>query len=153
MTFLWCSIAYPVKLCVMKSNNIGFSLVELLVAVTIATSAIAITHLIYANFVDFEMRSVKKLNTLKLVLSAKEKIINQLELDELSGEVMIADRKCIWQSKLAEEYDSNRFDIDRGGYVRGEFQYKLVKADFFCELENEKQTENFSFKHLLWSKR
>ncbi|KJY95000.1 prepilin-type N-terminal cleavage/methylation domain-containing protein [Pseudoalteromonas ruthenica] len=133
-------------------NNIkGFSLVELLVAVTIATMAIALTQLIYSNFVNFEIKASKRINELESVLTLRDEIIIALEDEQRSGTIELLGKQCNWSSEKREQYTPSRFDIDAGGYINSRYSYQLIDVEFSC-VKDDVSSQTFKFTHLLWLK-
>lgn len=133
----------------MKANA-GFSLVELLIAVTIAVSSIAITQTIYSGYVAFEFKSKRKLKMLSIVPVVKDKIELELINSKKAGEVNISEYRCPWDIKELEQYQPLEFDPDRGGQIARPFEYYLYTIEFYCVNSQERNSQTYNFKSLQW---
>lgn len=136
----------------MKVND-GFSLVELLIAVTIAVSSIAITQTIYSSYVAFEFKSKRKLKLLSIVPVVKDKIELELIKSKKAGEVSMYEFRCPWSITESEQYQPLEFDPDKGGQIERPFEYFLYTVEFHCVNLQERNSQTYNFKSLQWLKK
>lgn len=116
-----------------KKQLIGFSLIELLIAVSIITMTIALTNVIYANYVQndkrFSSRSEMYADLLELTDEVRELIKSA---NDEKGEVTLNSTKCDWQLVRSEEKQGMSFDLETGRTSSVGVSYFLITTELTC---------------------
>lgn len=117
-----------------KKQLAGFSLIELLIAVSIITMTIALTNVIYANFVQndqrFSARSEMYADLLELTDEVRELVKNS---DDDKGKLTLNDTECEWLVISTDEKQGMSFDLETGRASSGGINYLLITTELTCD--------------------
>lgn len=117
-----------------KKQLTGFSLIELLIAVSIITMTIALTNVIYANFVQndqrFSSRSEMYADLLELTDEVRELVKNS---DDDKGKLTLNDTECEWLVIRTDEKQGMSFDLETGRASSGGINYLLITTELTCD--------------------
>ncbi|TMO83630.1 type IV pilin protein [Pseudoalteromonas spongiae] len=117
-----------------KRQLAGFSLIELLIAVSIITMTIALTNVIYANFVQndqrFSARSEMYADLLELTDEVRELVKNS---DDDKGKLILNDTECEWLVIRTDEKQGMSFDLETGRASSGGINYLLITTELTCD--------------------
>lgn len=117
-----------------KKQLTGFSLIELLIAVSIITMTIALTNVIYANFVQndqrFSTRSEMYSDLLELTDEVRELVKNS---DDDKGKLTLNDTECEWLVIRTDEKQGMSFDLETGRASSGGINYLLITTELTCD--------------------
>jgi prepilin-type N-terminal cleavage/methylation domain-containing protein len=117
-----------------KKQLTGFSLIELLIAVSIITMTIALTNVIYANFVQndqrFSTRSEMYADLLELTDEVRELVKNS---DDDKGKLTLNDTECEWLVIRTDEKQGMSFDLETGRASSGGINYLLITTELTCD--------------------
>lgn len=117
-----------------KKQLAGFSLIELLIAVSIITMTIALTNVIYANFVQndkrFSARSEMYADLLELTDEVRELVKNS---DDDKGKLTLNDTECEWLVIRTDEKQGMSFDLETGRASSGGINYLLITTELTCD--------------------
>ncbi|MFY8352762.1 type IV pilin protein [Pseudoalteromonas sp. SSM20] len=120
-----------------KKQLTGFSLIELLIAVSIITMTIALTNVIYANFVQndqrFSARSEMYADLLELTDEVREVVKNS---EDEKGKGTLNSTECDWQIVRSDKKKGFNFDLETGKTTSGGVNYFLQAIELSCKNNN-----------------
>ncbi|WP_462159451.1 type II secretion system protein [Pseudoalteromonas sp. GB56] len=121
-----------------KSKSNGFTLIELLVAITIISSVIAISTVVYSNYLLNDRRFAESSELYSDLLEASDSIREQVKaFREESGSVKINETSCDWSTKEKTTETQTTFDFVTGQLSSGGTKFTLVQLIISCQNGNK----------------
>ncbi len=122
-----------------KIRDSGFSLIELLISVTIITMTIALTNLIYANYVQNDIRFASRSDLYMELPDLVEQIRHKIKQEYLEkGELIHNQTVCNWTTENKQEAGTVSFNAEIGKAVNSAEQMYLYHLLVNCELAEYK---------------
>ena len=118
-----------------KIKGSGFSLIELLISVTIITMTIALTNLIYANYVQNDIRFANRSGLYLELPDAVEQIRQKVQQEfQERGELTHNQTVCHWTTENKLEGSKISFNAEAGKAVSSADKMYLYQVLVSCEL-------------------
>lgn len=111
----------------------GFSLIELLIAVTIITMTIALTNVVYANYVQNDQRFNNRNELYADLLEVSDQIRILIQEDSIKkGLVKVNNTNCDWLVVDSKSKQGLNFDLETGSVSGGGITYYLDQVEISC---------------------
>ena len=116
-----------------KRNADGFTLIELLVAITIISSVIAITTVIYSNYLLNDRRFAESSELYGDLLEVSDGIRARVkENRQESGSLKVNDTACEWSTTEKVTEDQKGFDFSTGQLTSSGTKFTLAQLLVSC---------------------
>ncbi|KPV96729.1 hypothetical protein AN214_01189 [Pseudoalteromonas sp. P1-9] len=111
----------------------GFSLIELLIAVTIITMTIALTNVVYANYVQNDQRFNNRSELYADLLEITDEVRALIQQDsEKKGLINVNNTECEWLVVDSKSKQGLNFDLETGSVSGGGITYYLDQVEVSC---------------------
>jgi type II secretory pathway component PulJ len=146
-----------IRLVTPRKSELGFTLIEILVASVILFASLALISMIYRGAYLSSEKATRHVNISKVipaVLSTIEYEIQQHSLTSSATKIMQESRAWDvhykWQASIIESKAApSRYDVDEGKFTTEPEKYKLWLVNL--TLTSQGLTKEYSFKEVSWT--
>ncbi len=140
-----------------RKPQLGFTLIEILVASVILFASLALISMIYRGAYLSSEKATQHVNISKVipaVLSTIEHEIQQHSLTSSATEIMQESRAWdvdyTWQASMIDSKAApSRYDVDEGKFTKEPEKYKLWQVRL--TLTNQGKSKEYTFKEVSWT--
>lgn len=134
------------------SNAKGFTLIEVMVAMLLLLSAIALTNAVYSNSVSATLKAERSLmlsQYLPMILAETRRQVRESNGETNSGGGTLRGIEYRWKTELIERgAPPPRFDAEAREFRRYEQKFNLWQVSL--DIEHQGRTQSVEFKEVSW---
>lgn len=134
----------------MYNKKLGFSLIELLVAISILSMAIALANVVYANYVNTDAKFARQALFYSNLSEATDFVRARFKQGEETGAVDVSGLHCRWS--LIERTASKRkvHNVETGAVAESGETYYLNTIEIACSAD-EREIDTIKIKVLTYN--
>lgn len=134
------------------SNAKGFTLIEVMVAMLLLLSAIALTNAVYSNAVSATLKAERSLmlsQYMPMILAETRRQVRESNGQSLTGSGRLRGIEYNWEAELLERgAPPARFDAEAREFRRYEQKFSLWQVSL--NLQHQGRTQRVQFKEVSW---
>ena len=134
----------------MYKKRLGFSLIELLVSISILSMAIALANVVYANYVNSDAKFARQASYYANLPEVADQVRNRFKQGEETGNIQVSSLICDWNLKETTASKRRVYSVESGRVAESGETYYLNTIKITCS-ESEKLIEAIHIKVLTYN--